>query len=622
MAVDPRDQVYGIVAHPTMDPDAKAKAIDMLYGVGAPPPAAGPDLRTAEGGPAAPTLGDAMSAFGGNAPPATVQALEGPPPGAQQPQASATDVGGANMGALFGGGEYKAPPVPSPPPPAEHGAEHGGHGEAPGHGAGGHGGAAEGHGEAPSSAPADVDEGKVAGAQIRSLFDEMTGSVPGHRVAAHDQLAGAVTEKAAPIPDSVKQALGDDAKKEAALAIAQGDEASKAHLDAAIGFDNQAHQAHADRAALVEKNRANEAELKDKDQHFEQLVKDTAVKPGDWWSSKDTGHKILALISAAMFGLAGDPKGLQDLIDADLADKRLNREKLLGARKSAIDGFRNRMMSPEAADAAERALANQAVAAEAMRLGEAAKAPEARAAAERIAQEHLTQFDRHTEDWARLEGGTIRQNIANVPEHYTGGPKMSRVDAYAKLTKLGYTAEQIASALGPSGSIGGGESPDEGKRRVTFNAGEQVGYVANEGQQKEMQTLATAISGLKATYARIRELSKSSGHTIAGPEKAALQADIADGMQQLQAMAGGEGANKKVAGEMLQMLKPLTGAVALETGTMDANAIAQLNEAYRIVDNKEEAIKGVLTPSPKTRPHGGKIQTLGKSKQSLDFEKE
>lgn len=614
MAVSPLD-VYRIVADPTLGPEAKSQQIDMLYGVAS--PQNGPDARVANVDPSSIMAGSG--------------ALDQPP----GPPMSMSDAGGMSQGGTGGmsaapPGAVGAPPMMVPPAPPPTGIASNAFSAVPPQNqssispeelaaaAANKASTPVGGGPAQQFAPPPTDDERF-NSGVGQIVGGMLRGTPAHLVAAHDQPVSSVISRAGAVPEEMKAKMGEDAEKEAGIATQQGEEAATAHLNAAISADNQAGQARSDQKELVERERAGHEHIQRLDQEFEKLVKDTAVQPSDWWTSKDTGHKILAGIGAIMFGLAGDPKGLEKVIDDDLAMKQVNRTQRLGAFKSKIDDFRARLLSPEARQSAERALAFQAASAEALRLSEAAKAPEARLLGQQTAQHFQTLSDQAMAAMAEHEAAQVQTHIAHVPGRVAGGaPNPLTVLHQAK--EAGLNPEGVVRVI-TGGQYGSGESPDEAKRRVIFTDG-QVGYVGNEGQQKETQEMASAVTGLKSAYARILDLSKSSGHTIAGKEKAQIQANVAAAMQKMQAVSKGEGANARMAGEMLKMLQPLTGAAALETGTLDANARAQIQEAYRLADETEESVKGTVTPTPKTAPSGGKIETLGKSKQSLGFEKE
>lgn len=611
MAVAPLD-VYSIVADPKRSADEKRAAIDMLYGAGA-PPAAASDMRVASNdsvpsdsvmfgsgalnAPPAQAASDVPAGGMSMAPPAPAAAqavsaaTPAPPPAPPAPAGGMSLPPEPNMSPIPQVSEAQPAAQPAAPPAAEHGAG------------------------APLAEPsADA----LTSAGVSGIVRAALRGTPARRVAEQDMPIGSVIAHAGAIPPEAKQALADDAAAQAKTALEEGEAAAKAHLDAAIGADINARDARAEREAVAAREKAGHEHVQRLDEGFEKLVKDTAVKPSDWWTTKDTGHKVLAVLSAVMFGLAGDPKGLDKIIDDDLALKQAQREKLLGARKNAIDTFRARLLSPEAAAAADRALAAQAVAAEATRLAEAAAAPEARLRAQQVAQQYQSEFDRLSAQMAKEEAGTVTTHLKHIPAGVIGGSP-DLLATIKRLKDAGYNAEGIARVLA-GGQYGNEASPDEAKRRVTFGAGDQVGYVGNESTQPEAQHMASALTGLRGAYNRILELTRSTGHTLAGPEKAALEANVASAMLKLQAMAKGEGANARLAGEMLERLEPLTGAAALKTGMLDANAVAQVTEARRLVDDQIESLKGELTPSPKTAPSGGKIQTLGKSKASLGFE--
>lgn len=619
MPVAPMD-VYRIVADPTIDPAAKQQQIDMLYGVGA--PAAGPDVRTA-------TMGDERASI--NA------ALSDPSLGAPATPPQQLDVGG-KFSLPIASPQTMAPPslasLASEDPRQAIAASRIGAGgmplvtgsDIPNLAAAKPPAVSPDTNARPPMAPEQGEQAVMPTADDRfnagvtQLVDSALRGSQARIIRAHDQPTASVIEHAGAIPDEVKQKIADDAEKESKLALEEGEAGAKTHLDAAIGFDNQAHEARTEQATFHAQQKAMREHVEKLDVDFEQMVKDTAVKPSDWWTTKSTGEKVVSTIAALMFGLAQNPQGLEKLIDDDLANRRLERDRKVGAFKTRIDAFRSRLLSPEAAHSADQSLAARAVAAEASRLAESAASPEARLRGQQVAQHFQTLADQHAEEMAARETGTIRTNIAHLPDRVVGGGA-NPLTVLKQAKEAGLNSEGVLRAM-TGGSYGANESPDEAERRVTFGAGEQVGYVANKSSQPEMQNMATALSGLRGTYSRILELTRSTGHTIAGPEKAALQANVASSMLKLQAMAKGEGANARLAGEMLEKLGPLTGAAALSTGTTDASARAQVQEALRLVEDQEQGLKNVLTPSPKTAPSGGHIETLGKSKKALGFEKD
>lgn len=614
MAVNPLD-VYSIVAHPDLSAEDKRAKIDALYGVA-------PDLRMAS------TTGDDRTAINAaladpslSAPAAAPSVADvggrmsmpiAPAPVAAAPRDATPVIDPRTVGAV-----QQSMPVISGADVPNLAAAATSHPASVSHAPISHAPAApEVPHDVTPEAPADED---LLTAGVSALVGGALRGTPAHRVAAHDQPTASVVERAGGVPDEIKERVAKDAEAEAGLALEEGDAQSKAHLDAAIAADNQAHGARADLAALQQKQKDAEAHIQKLDTDFEQMTKDTAIKPSDWWSSKSTAGKVTSLLGAIMFGLAGDPQGLQRVIEEDLALKAQNREKKLGAFKMRIDDFRSRLMSPEAANAAERSLAAQAVAAEATRFAEAAAAPEARVRAQQVAQHFQTLSDQHAEEMAMREAGTVRTNIMHVPERVAGGaPDPLTVLKRAK--ELGLSPEETIKVL--MGGKYGAASPEEAKTRVILPGGE-VGYTS-EDLHKETQTQMDALQGLQSNLARIKALTSRAGHSIAGQDKARLQALIADTTTQLSGMARGEGANARMAGEMLDILKPLTGAGALDTTTADATTRAGIDEASRLYEAHVQGIKNRLTPSPKTSPSGGKIKTLGSAaaKEAVGFEHE
>lgn len=604
MAINPQD-IYSIVADPTMSPDDKRARINMLY---APPaiamPGAMPDVRTASVDPNSimagsgalnempPTPGPMMSDAGGMsvAPPVSISppvAVPQPSPGAISSMAASMPATpppppGTNMSSTSGGAVAAPPPVVRTP-------------------------AHETRGEGAPVTPDSRSDQDMLDAGAQAVIGAAFRGSAAHRVAAHDQPTASVIERAGGVPEEYKERLATDAQAEAGLALDAGDQAAEAHDKAAKMFQGQAVNAKADQTALELKNQFQQEHVQKMDQHFGELVKDTALRPNEWWAAKDTGHKVISFISALMFGLAQDPAGLDKVINDDMALRQQNREKKLGAYKARIDTFKSQLMSPEAAHAAERALSSQAAAAEANRLTEAAQSPEAKAKGQAVAQHFQTQFDQWAAEMAQHEAGSIRTNIAHVPDRVVGGAP-DPIARIKQLKEAGLSPEEILRVIG-GGKYNGAAGADDSERQVILPGG-QVGYTSKD-LHAETQKDVSALDRLQGNLGRIKGLVGSAGHTIAGQAKEQLRAVVADTTMQLTAMASSEGANKKVAGEMLEKLEALTGSGALETGKFDSTAIAGINEAARIYGSHLEGIKGRLTPKVNTKPSGGKIQTLG-----------
>jgi len=206
---------------------------------------------------------------------------------------------------------------------------------------------------APVGEPAAPSSDAQFDAGVRQLIGGALRGTPARRVAAHDQPVSTTIARAGQVPDDIKERLATDAQAEAGLALDEGEQAAKAHEEAANAAYVRQMNTEAERKAFADQQRRLQEHVQVMDAGYEQLVKDTVVKPSDWWASKDTGHKVLALLGAVMFGLAGDPKGIEKVIDDDLQLKQIQREKMLGARKSAIDHFRERLLSPEAQQQAD-----------------------------------------------------------------------------------------------------------------------------------------------------------------------------------------------------------------------------------------------------------------------------
>src|SRR5262252_1092339 len=307
MARNPLElDTYRIVDDPNMSPDQKRAAIDALWAPDITKPAMGPDLRTADVDPRSIMAGSGDTS---SAPPAPAPSVSDVPVGgmsvAPPPAAPAASVAPAptmstiSPEALASAAAEKGSTPAAPPPPGP--------------------------------TPNQIASQLVGEAARRAL----RGS-PGHYVPGHEQPTTTVLEKTAPVPEEIKQRIHESQEKEQALIRERGDVAAKAALDTGIQADIEARDLRAKEAEQVRKDEAAKAHLRGLDDQFEKLRKDTELEPNAWWTHRDTGHKILALIAAGMFGLAGDPEGVSRMVKDDM-------ERLSTERDKKLSAFRQRM---------------------------------------------------------------------------------------------------------------------------------------------------------------------------------------------------------------------------------------------------------------------------------------
>lgn len=587
MALHPLElETYRIVADPTMDAGAKQQAIDALWGAPAIAQPPGPDLRTAS--------------FDANAPLGSTASIPDQPPA---PSPSVPDVPAGGMSLPPDANMSVAPPVSVAAPaalPPDAGPNMSQY--------------------TPPAPVAAAPPGMTADDKLNTAVGALTmgalRGVGGVAQAAHDQPVSSMVEKGAAVPEDIKERIATSEEAEAGHAINQGEVAATNDEAAQRAASHEVVQARAEETEQKLKDGYARDHLQKIDSDYQQMVKDTAIQPNDWWTSRDTGHKILAIIAAGMFGLAGDPNGVTRMVESDMSRRSLERDKQLGAFRSRIEDLKGQMLSPEAAHQAEMALGLRAAAAEAKRLAASAAAPEARANALAQAQHLETQAALLEGQMAQSEGGTIKTQIAHVPARVIGGTA-GGLAGLKKLKEAGL--DPVGAIRAATGGSYEGTSPEDKKGMVIF-PDHTVGYTS-EDLHKETQNELDSLGKLQGNLGRIKAL-MTAGHSIAGADKERLKTLVADTTLQLSSMARGEGAQARMAGEMLTKLGPLTGSGALETSTLDATAKAGIDEAVRLYDGHVETIKSRLTPSPKTAPSGGKIQTLGKSKEDVGFKAE
>lgn len=579
--------VYRVTMDPSLDPAGKRAALDMLYSGGPAAPATLPDASMAQVDPSS------IMAGSGGVDPSTV--APAPPP-------VATDAGGMSGAPAMS----EAPAVSLPPPAPEANASP----IPPGLG---------------SSPPAPHAEQRRAltpeeakNNLLGNAFDEETRGYAPRHVKAHDQKLFTEKQHMDPVPDEIKDRIETSQQAEQGLALAEGDRAAAAKLEEAQHLDEQAFAEQADRKAFEARNHLATQAVAQKEQEFQKAVEDSKQKPNSWWTDKTSGEKAVTWITALMFGLAQDPKGLDKFVDAHAEAAKNNRTARLSGLRSQIDTLKAKMVSPEAAAQMDRAMSYHVMATEAERYAAVARAPEIKANTEAVVQHLQTQAAEKTEAAWRLEHGAEMTKIAHVPDQYVGGRAPSALRAAKSFKDSGLSPEGgVRAATGGSYDDAGKE--DDPERRVTFPDG-TPGYAAKSERDSDQAEL-DAIGAQRENNAAILQLMQNPGlHSVGGVVSGKLKARIASNVRALGAQAKGEGANARFAGEMLKIMEPLTGEGAISGGTSDATAIAQIREANAIAQAAEDRLRKKLTPGIKANIQGGKVETLGSAKGEAAIE--
>jgi hypothetical protein len=365
------------------------------------------------------------------------------------------------------------------------------------------------------------------------------GTGRGRVIPEHDKLLSTQVTQGPQVPEEIKARI-EAANKGLQSATQEATDAEvKRHVDAAFAADIEARGLKKERGEKSSHYQAVQDELRRMDEDYEKLVKDTAVQPGSYWSSKDVGGGILAAIGAIMFGLAQDPEGLKSAIERNYAQRNLNRDKQLSAARQSIEDFKSRMMSPEAAELMDRSFADRAAAAEAKRLTEAAAAPEARARGEATVAQLEASAAQKAEEGARIEGETRHSVLQHVQAAMTGGKKTdAQLWDYALAHHLDPAGFLRAAHGGQySGGLGTKEQRDEAaelqSRAVRLPSGETL-YIAkgDEGAKNEIQAGQETLK----TIGELQRLSQTPG-AIASPEtRARIHATITAHAKDLEAM--------------------------------------------------------------------------------------
>lgn len=577
-------ETYQIVADPTLSPDEKQARMAALYET--PPPDAGPlasappptpDARMASNDSAADDLAFLEQHGHGYADPTA-------PP---QPPPTAADVG-PNMSV--------APPMSMPGAPAPAAPP------APGTGQG-----------APAAPPPSVDD--QAAAAARGIIAASIRGTPGHVVAAHDQPVSTTVEKKEPIPEELKERIATGEAAQAGLKLKEGDLEEQNAIKNELVASESADKAQADFDQFKKMHAAEQKRMTDIDNEYQNMVKESAIEPDAWWTSKSTGGQIMTILGAVGMGLIGGPKMLHDMLQSQIKqdmDVRIGeRDKRLGAFREKMKDVQGRLLSPEAAANMEMALGNRVAAAQAKQLEASAQSPEVRLKYQQAAQAMMTEAAKYEANMAAQEAGASRTQIAHVARQVVGGSSvlqnLKRVNE-----ALGTKGTETLGILAGGALPGGKEEKTDIERRVIFPDG-AVGYAGSGGEADRMKTGVSAIGGLREGLSQIRRLASAPGHTIAGADKARIEANVAANLSTMLADAKSEGGGIRMSPEMIDKLQSLIGGRALETSTAGGTLNANIDEAMRILDAQESRMRSVVTPAPNTKVSGGKIETLGKN---------
>lgn len=475
--------------------------------------------------------------------------------------------------------------------------------------------------QAPTQEQLDTAKQQAADSDMQAILKSGFQSPRGAIIPAHEQPVSEMVSAKAPVPEETKEELKASQEAEAGLALKAGDvEAENAGKRERAAAEN-ATQAYFDQEDFKQRMAHQEEEFRKASDDYQTLVKESAIEPNAFWTSKNTGQQIVSVLGAMMMGLGGRPEMMRDIIKDDMASRVGERDKQLSGFRQKLEDIKGRMVNPEAAQQMEYAMANRAAAAEAERLAASTQSPEAKMIAEQTAQHLLTEAAQAEANASAGEYETRRQ-IAYVPARAVAAPSLlDRAHEVSK--KTGMPLEEVVQRM--NGTYGGKVTAEDTKSMVLVPGG-GVYYTPNrpEEAQKATEQLKAA-NGLKDSYARLQQLMREggTGRTLDRANVARIQANIAANLSTLRASMEGGGGGMRMSPEMLDRLNPLTGANADDPKTFTSTVNAGLQEASRLLNAQEETLKStLLTRPPSTLERGAPVKTGGASQASVGFKKE
>jgi hypothetical protein len=275
-----------------------------------------------------------------------------------------------------------------------------------------------------------------------------------------------------------------------------------------------------------------------------------ATNPNGYWEDKGAFAEILANIGMALYrggaALAGyDPEGLANTIQKKIDNynqaKRLEVELVgqeIDEKRTQLGDVRKQFLSRDAADAATRALMNEAVVAETASLAEHYKGADAQATAQQLvaalqaraadarAQAELAERDAVTKNWQHLEAqrGVVGGSAGGVDAALKYAVKVLNMDPLDAIRaiqegKLALTDEQlkVAGLNKPTGRAAADLRKHAMERQILLPDGRMV-YSNSPDKAKKSEETLRALDRLSGNIDRIGALAREKAAGRWSPE--------------------------------------------------------------------------------------------------------
>ena len=370
----------------------------------------------------------------------------------------------------------------------------------------------------PGQAPPEMPQGAAprgpTGLERYIFAPLMRGPSPGHVVPEHEQKLGYSIDRQAPV---------DRTRLEAAYAR-QGELGAEQgrleHFSAEDDVD-AARRRKVEQAAQLGQFQIQRQEMEQehevREDEYQKLVQESRVDPDVFWTRRNTGEKMLAAVGGFLMGLGGGADQFIRMIEGEREHAQEERDKEVGAARERLTDFRQRLYTPQAADAFEDAIRARIVA-EDMRMM-AAETAEAgtRIRGEEEAAKMETYAAEKEEAARRAEAGAIAEKVAVVPRQVVGASRGGTIeDVYKRFKASGGSDEQWRDEVLPRLQRGelslGSLEPrsDMSPEKERFYVERQVRLPTGEtvyAKDKEGATLSAArISSIDALNANLSKM--------------------------------------------------------------------------------------------------------------------
>lgn len=461
----------------------------------------------------------------------------------------------------------------------------------------------------------------------------MAGS-PGRRVEARDQLVGFNVEKAPELSEETKLERETAAIQQQRAAAEGGMLRQASAEDAALSFERQRESAQQQIAQIRDEERQRDqivgAKMREIDMRSGELreARKGATNPEGYWEDKGQFGTVMAKIGMALYAAGAsvtgaDPMGLAKQINTEIDQynqaKRLEVE-LIGREiedaRTQLGDVRRQFISPEAADAATRALMLESAAAETAAQGQYHKSAEAQAVAQELmaalraqaadarAKAELAEHDAVTQAWKHMPAGVVGGSAGGMPGLMAAARKLGITDlsealraADAGIIPIPKSDLELAKMeLQQRGSRGAMQRRSDVEKGLVLLPEGGVAYYPNETQKVALEKSIHAIGPWQSALKEMQSIHKkaSAGGELVGDDRARLDVLQSEAASYVKEVAANEALTS---GEDQEMWKKLRGASANEISILidDEKSLEQVLKATERYNRKA---RGMLRQVP------------------------